>query len=345
MARRQPLDASTYAEFVAARSASMFRTAYLVIGDYQLAEDLLQESLVKVYVAWPRLREPGNAEAYTRRVIVTTAISWRRRRSFHEPPTGELPERVAADQTERITARDELWNQLAPVASAATSRGRAALLRGPVRGTDRRTDGLLGRDRQTTGLDRPGQAARTHGRRPRPSHARPLGGDPMNTFHDLARRVSDVTAPPVDVDGLIAQGEKRLHRRRVRAVLAGVAVVTIIAAGGYVADSAQQRSNGPVDKPNEPERQHQVSGSVTRKIVYKDGFSGSAVHFDDRLVETNSGWLENGRDRRRVRLHHGVGHEVVGLQRRRTGVVQRRRNAPRSAGPVRARWDLTTRRY
>ncbi len=47
MATRQPSDVSEYAEFVAARSASMFRTAYLVIGDYQMAEDLLQESLVK----------------------------------------------------------------------------------------------------------------------------------------------------------------------------------------------------------------------------------------------------------------------------------------------------------
>jgi hypothetical protein len=41
----------------------------------------VQESLAKTYVAWPRLR---NAEAYTRRMRATTAISWRRRRSFHE---------------------------------------------------------------------------------------------------------------------------------------------------------------------------------------------------------------------------------------------------------------------
>ena len=112
MATRQPSDASAYAEFVAARSASMFRTAYLVIGDYQLAEDLLQESLVKVYVAWPRLHEVAKAEAYTRRVIVTTAISWRRRRSFRERPTGDLPESVVADETDGVTARDELWHQL-----------------------------------------------------------------------------------------------------------------------------------------------------------------------------------------------------------------------------------------
>ena len=112
MAVRRQSDVSAYAEFVAARSASMFRTAYLVIGDYQLAEDLLQESLVKVYVAWPRLREVAKAEMYTRRVIVTTAISWRRRRSFGERPTGELPETAVPDPTERVTGRDELWNEL-----------------------------------------------------------------------------------------------------------------------------------------------------------------------------------------------------------------------------------------
>ena len=112
MAARRQSDVSAYAEFVAARSASMFRTAYLVIGDYQLAEDLLQESLVKVYVAWPRLQDVAKAEAYTRRIIVTTAISWRRRRSFHERATDELPETAVPDPTERVTGRDKLWSEL-----------------------------------------------------------------------------------------------------------------------------------------------------------------------------------------------------------------------------------------
>jgi DNA-directed RNA polymerase specialized sigma24 family protein len=57
-----------------------------MVGDYQLAPDLLQDSLVKTYVAWPRLRDVGNAEAYTPRVIVTTSTSWRGRNSSHERP-------------------------------------------------------------------------------------------------------------------------------------------------------------------------------------------------------------------------------------------------------------------
>ena len=81
-------DTSAFAEFVAARSGALHRTAYLMVGEHALAQDLLQEALTKTYVAWSRLRDVGNAEAYTRRAITTTAISWRRRRSWHNRSSG-----------------------------------------------------------------------------------------------------------------------------------------------------------------------------------------------------------------------------------------------------------------
>jgi RNA polymerase sigma-70 factor (sigma-E family) len=112
MAVRSRPDAGAFSEFAAARSRSLFRTAYLVLGDYQLAQDLVQESLVKAYVAWPRLRDPARAEAYTRRIIVTTSISWRRRRGFHERPSADLPDTVAPDQTDLLGIHDELWAEL-----------------------------------------------------------------------------------------------------------------------------------------------------------------------------------------------------------------------------------------
>jgi RNA polymerase sigma-70 factor (sigma-E family) len=112
MTVRHESDVAAYSEFVSVRSPSLFRTAYLVIGDYQLAQDLLQESLIRVYGAWPRVRDVKNAEAYTRRTIVTTSISWRRRRSFHERPTSVLPEAVGADDTDRVGVCDELWAEL-----------------------------------------------------------------------------------------------------------------------------------------------------------------------------------------------------------------------------------------
>jgi RNA polymerase sigma-70 factor (sigma-E family) len=109
---RSRRDVTAYSDLVTARSKSLFHTAYLMVGDHQLAQDLLQESLVKTYVAWPRLRDVNKAEAYTRRTIINTAISWRRRRSFHERPVDVLPEVGVADRVDELATRDALWAQL-----------------------------------------------------------------------------------------------------------------------------------------------------------------------------------------------------------------------------------------
>ncbi|MDP9823224.1 SigE family RNA polymerase sigma factor [Nocardioides massiliensis] len=105
-----------FEELVHGRSPALRRTAYLLVGDRGLADDLLQEALVKTYVAWPRLRDQGAAEAYCRKAIVTTAISWWRRRSWSERPTDELVENgVAVDgtATERADTRAWMWAELA----------------------------------------------------------------------------------------------------------------------------------------------------------------------------------------------------------------------------------------
>ena len=117
-------DAGAFAEFVAARSAALHRTAYLMVGEHALAQDLLQEALTKTYVAWSRLRDVANAEAYTRRVITTTAISWRRKRSWHEQPHDELPERAPAGPSsdDQVATRAWVWaalQQLPPRQRAA----------------------------------------------------------------------------------------------------------------------------------------------------------------------------------------------------------------------------------
>jgi RNA polymerase sigma-70 factor (sigma-E family) len=103
---QQSSDVTAFSEFVEARSATLFRTAYLMVGDHQLAQDLLQEALVKTLMAWPRLKDRANVDAYTRRIIVTTSISWRRRRSFHERPSETLPERVGADPADAMVTHD-----------------------------------------------------------------------------------------------------------------------------------------------------------------------------------------------------------------------------------------------
>jgi RNA polymerase sigma-70 factor (sigma-E family) len=72
--------------FVAARSRALLKTAWLLTGDRQLAEDLLQTALAKAYLAWHRV-SPGREEAYVRRILVTTYATWWRRAWRRERPT------------------------------------------------------------------------------------------------------------------------------------------------------------------------------------------------------------------------------------------------------------------
>ena len=69
-----------------ARRDAVRRSAYLLCGDWHRADDLLQTSLTKLYVAWPRLRRDGREEAYVRQIIVRADIDehrkpWRRERA------------------------------------------------------------------------------------------------------------------------------------------------------------------------------------------------------------------------------------------------------------------------
>lgn len=69
-----------FRDFVAARSTALLRTAYLLSGDWGAAEDPLQVTLTKTYLAWRRLDHIEAVEPYARRVLVNTATSWWRRR-------------------------------------------------------------------------------------------------------------------------------------------------------------------------------------------------------------------------------------------------------------------------
>ena len=118
-------DRTAFAEFAAARAGSLHRAAYLMVGDPQLAQDLVQEALTKTYVAWPQLRDPHNAEAYCRKAITTTAITWFRRKGWNnERPTEVLPEGATGGHDIVVADRDRVWRALL----ALPPRQRAALV-------------------------------------------------------------------------------------------------------------------------------------------------------------------------------------------------------------------------
>lgn len=90
-----------FRDFVLSARARLVRTATLLTaGDAHLAEDLVQLTLTRVYLAWPRIRRTDGPDAYARRVLVNAAIDerrrpFRRRESSHAevPDTSiELPE-------------------------------------------------------------------------------------------------------------------------------------------------------------------------------------------------------------------------------------------------------------
>jgi RNA polymerase sigma-70 factor (sigma-E family) len=84
---RPPSD-DEFTEFVVASWPSLYRTAYLLLGDRGLAEDLVQTALSKTYASWGRVRELDAARGYARTTLVNTASSWFRKRSWRaEHPT------------------------------------------------------------------------------------------------------------------------------------------------------------------------------------------------------------------------------------------------------------------
>ena len=88
---------AVFADFVAVRGQALQRTAFLLTGDWALAEDLVQTALARTYPRWDRIVR-DDPEAYVRRVLVNTWASWWRRRWRGEVPTGELPEHPACDE-------------------------------------------------------------------------------------------------------------------------------------------------------------------------------------------------------------------------------------------------------
>jgi RNA polymerase sigma-70 factor (sigma-E family) len=117
--RRADTDAE-FAEFLTARSAQLYRSAYLLTTSPHAAEDLLQTALAKTYAAWARVRRADDPVAYVHGVLIKSFLSERRRRSSGELPVAELPpdrrvdHSTPADPADRVALMAAL-SQLAPL--------------------------------------------------------------------------------------------------------------------------------------------------------------------------------------------------------------------------------------
>ena len=106
-----------FAEFAQTRSTALRRTAFLLCGDWQRAEDIVQTTLVKLYVSWHRVHRDGNVDGYVRTILTRTAIDeFRKAHRQHEhlveaPP--EVPARQPdADNVSNVVDVQRVLNQL-----------------------------------------------------------------------------------------------------------------------------------------------------------------------------------------------------------------------------------------
>jgi len=116
MSPRDRGDEESFHVFVARSTASLTRLAYLLSGDQHLANDLVQNGLVRLYQAWPRLRDKEDADPYARKVLIRCWLNERRRpwrRS--EARDGVVPDKPApgADLAEATHLKEVLRSALA----------------------------------------------------------------------------------------------------------------------------------------------------------------------------------------------------------------------------------------
>jgi RNA polymerase sigma-70 factor (sigma-E family) len=87
---RAAVDAE-FADWMAARQGALARTAYLLTGNQHAADDLVQATLTKLYVAWDRISDRQHIDAYARRALVNEHRSTWRRASRHLEVLSEAP--------------------------------------------------------------------------------------------------------------------------------------------------------------------------------------------------------------------------------------------------------------
>ncbi len=94
------------------RVARLHRVAFLLTGDWALAEDLVQEALERTAQNWTKIERLEHPDAYVRKVLVNQASSRWRRRWSSEVTTDRLPDTPISDGSSDRAERAELVSAL-----------------------------------------------------------------------------------------------------------------------------------------------------------------------------------------------------------------------------------------
>jgi len=102
-------DDGEFVAFVEQSGSRLCDTAFWLCGDWSLAQDLTQTTLIKVYLSWRRIKH-RDPYPYCKQVLLRTYFDHRRLKSAGEVQTDVVPDRPgAADATDlRVTLLDAL---------------------------------------------------------------------------------------------------------------------------------------------------------------------------------------------------------------------------------------------
>jgi RNA polymerase sigma-70 factor (sigma-E family) len=111
--------------FVREHTSALLRTAYLLTGNGDAAEELVQDTLVRLYPKWDRVAAAEVPVAYVRRALTNGYINQRRRASSRDQRYADVPDRGdPRDAVAEFADRDEMWTIL----HGLPDRQRAALV-------------------------------------------------------------------------------------------------------------------------------------------------------------------------------------------------------------------------
>ena len=85
-------DVDGQAAFLERQHTVLLRAAYLLSGDSAAAQDLAQETVVRVLLAWRKVERADVPEAYVQRVLMNTFLAGQRRRWRGERPFAQVPQ-------------------------------------------------------------------------------------------------------------------------------------------------------------------------------------------------------------------------------------------------------------
>lgn len=98
-----------YVEYVTARVPALRRLAFVLIGDGHRADDLVQQTITRLYLKWHRAQAADNLDAYVRTMLVRTYVdekrlAWSRVRLFRETPEAAAVEEIGAEDRHVLRA-------------------------------------------------------------------------------------------------------------------------------------------------------------------------------------------------------------------------------------------------